>query len=413
MFFKRSQPGIPSSAPVRADGEVTTVAARPQPLEASELRHVVNPATLGFKTTDELLPDHRADRPGARAQGHSVRQRTSRATTSTCSCSGRRPRARSTAVRAHLGPKAARSSPAARLGLCLQFREPQPPEGAEAAARARQGPGQGHDRSARRVAQRAAGPLRGRGLPGAPPRHRRAVPLRQRGGAGSAEQEGAVAEHRAAAHAHRLRHGAHARGQGGQARGVQRAARSHAPRRGEQDRRAGEGAGPGAGAVPENREEAPGAAERAQRGGRQGRDPRCAGGAACLRERHRRGRGLSGGRGRTTWCATSALFLATGEEENAIVKQPVDTARDPRFRRYMVNVMAANGEGGSAARAAGGGGQPHLRQPGRAGRAHRPDGHAGHRLPAHQAGRAAQGQRRLSAARCAPAAAVAVRLGGA
>jgi lon-related putative ATP-dependent protease len=42
-----------------------------------------------------------------------------------------------------------------------------------------------------------------------------------------------------------------------------------------------------------------------------------------------------------------ALFLATGEEENAIVKQPVDTARDPRFRRYMVNVMAANGNGGS------------------------------------------------------------------
>ena len=42
-----------------------------------------------------------------------------------------------------------------------------------------------------------------------------------------------------------------------------------------------------------------------------------------------------------------ALFLATGEEENAIVKQSVDTARDPRFRRYMVNVMAANGEGGS------------------------------------------------------------------
>ena len=41
------------------------------------------------------------------------------------------------------------------------------------------------------------------------------------------------------------------------------------------------------------------------------------------------------------------LFLATGEEENAIVKQSVDTAHDPRFRRYMVNVMAANGEGAS------------------------------------------------------------------
>jgi lon-related putative ATP-dependent protease len=44
-----------------------------------------------------------------------------------------------------------------------------------------------------------------------------------------------------------------------------------------------------------------------------------------------------------------ALFLATGEEENAIVRQPVDTARDPRFRRYMVNVMASNGEGSGRA----------------------------------------------------------------
>ena len=58
MFFKRSQqPGISDSTPVRTQGgEVTTVAARPQPLEAAELRRVVNAASLGFKTTDELLP---------------------------------------------------------------------------------------------------------------------------------------------------------------------------------------------------------------------------------------------------------------------------------------------------------------------------------------------------------------------
>jgi lon-related putative ATP-dependent protease len=42
------------------------------------------------------------------------------------------------------------------------------------------------------------------------------------------------------------------------------------------------------------------------------------------------------------------LFLATGEEQSAIVKQPVETAHDPRFRRYMVNVMAANADGASA-----------------------------------------------------------------
>jgi len=43
-----------------------------------------------------------------------------------------------------------------------------------------------------------------------------------------------------------------------------------------------------------------------------------------------------------------ALFLQTSEEENAIVKQSVDVARDARFRRYMVNVIVANGEGASA-----------------------------------------------------------------
>jgi lon-related putative ATP-dependent protease len=38
------------------------------------------------------------------------------------------------------------------------------------------------------------------------------------------------------------------------------------------------------------------------------------------------------------------LFLASSEEESQIVKQPVDTSRDPRFRRYMVNVVVGNGE---------------------------------------------------------------------
>lgn len=45
------------------------------------------------------------------------------------------------------------------------------------------------------------------------------------------------------------------------------------------------------------------------------------------------------------------LFLAQGTEgESEIVKEPADTARDARFRRYMINVMVANGEasGGGA-----------------------------------------------------------------
>jgi lon-related putative ATP-dependent protease len=42
------------------------------------------------------------------------------------------------------------------------------------------------------------------------------------------------------------------------------------------------------------------------------------------------------------------LFLATGEEENAIVRRPTDSAQDPRFRRYLINIMAANGESATA-----------------------------------------------------------------
>jgi lon-related putative ATP-dependent protease len=38
------------------------------------------------------------------------------------------------------------------------------------------------------------------------------------------------------------------------------------------------------------------------------------------------------------------LFLSQSGEESEIVKQPADTARDPRFRRYMVNVVVGNGE---------------------------------------------------------------------
>ncbi len=38
------------------------------------------------------------------------------------------------------------------------------------------------------------------------------------------------------------------------------------------------------------------------------------------------------------------LFLVASNEESEIVKQPADTARDPRFRRYMVNVMVGDGD---------------------------------------------------------------------
>jgi len=40
----------------------------------------------------------------------------------------------------------------------------------------------------------------------------------------------------------------------------------------------------------------------------------------------------------------AGVFLAPSGEESEVVKQSVDTSRDPRFRRYMVNVMVSNDE---------------------------------------------------------------------
>ncbi len=43
-----------------------------------------------------------------------------------------------------------------------------------------------------------------------------------------------------------------------------------------------------------------------------------------------------------------AIFAANPEEDNSPIRTPTDTARDPRFRRYLINVMVANGDGGVA-----------------------------------------------------------------
>ena len=252
MFFKRSQPGATGSSPVSARGEVTTVAATPQPLEVSELRRVVSPSSLGFKTTDELVPitgligqDRalKAIQFGANIKSHDFNM----------FVLGPPASGKSTAVRAHLGPRAAEAPPPPDWVYVYNFDTPNRPKALKLPHGRAQGAGQGHDRRARRVAQRAAGPLRGRGLSGAPARHRRTVPVGQRGGPRCAEQEGAITEHRAAAYANRLRHGADARGQGRQARGVQRPPRGDAPRRREQDRSTGEGAGRNPGTAAANR----------------------------------------------------------------------------------------------------------------------------------------------------------------
>jgi lon-related putative ATP-dependent protease len=106
LFFKRSTYDAPATASGTAIGQVTTVAARPQALEASELRRVVNPATLGFKTTDELHPISGLigqDRALKAIQfGAGIRSPDFNIFVLGPPASGK-----TTAVRAHLGPKAA------------------------------------------------------------------------------------------------------------------------------------------------------------------------------------------------------------------------------------------------------------------------------------------------------------------
>ena len=129
MFFKRSQqPGIPDSTPVRTQGgEVTTVAARPQPLEAAELRRVVNAASLGFKTTDELLPitgligQERALKAiqfGINIKSHDFNM----------FVLGPPASGKTTAVRAHLGPKAAESPTPPDWAYVYNFDTPNRPK---------------------------------------------------------------------------------------------------------------------------------------------------------------------------------------------------------------------------------------------------------------------------------------------
>ena len=124
MFFKRSQPSDPSP---RANGEVTTVAARAQPLEASELRRVVDPATLGFKTTEELHPitgligQERALKAiqfGANIKSHDFNM----------FVLGPPASGKSTAVKAHLGPKAAEGPAPSDWAYVYNFENPNQPK---------------------------------------------------------------------------------------------------------------------------------------------------------------------------------------------------------------------------------------------------------------------------------------------
>ncbi len=123
LFFKRGQYEAPAGG---ADGQVTTVAARPQALEASELRRSVDPATLGFKTTEELHPitgligqDRalKAIQFGANIKSHDFN----------IFVLGPPASGKTTAVKAHLGPKAAEAPTPADWVYVYNFENPNRP----------------------------------------------------------------------------------------------------------------------------------------------------------------------------------------------------------------------------------------------------------------------------------------------
>jgi lon-related putative ATP-dependent protease len=124
LFFKRGQYDAPAAG---ANGQVTTVAARPQALEASELRRSVDPASLGFKTTDELHPitgligqDRalKAIQFGANIRSHDFN----------IFVLGPPASGKTTAVKAHLGPKAAEATTPADWVYVYNFDNPNRPK---------------------------------------------------------------------------------------------------------------------------------------------------------------------------------------------------------------------------------------------------------------------------------------------
>src|SRR5262245_13777677 len=127
MFFKRSQPGGNDRTAFGGDGEMTTVAARPQSLQASELRRVVNPSSLGFKTTEELLPVNgligqeralKAIQFGTSIKSHDFNM----------FVLGPPASGKTTAVKAHLGPKAAEAPTPPDWAYVYNFETPNRPK---------------------------------------------------------------------------------------------------------------------------------------------------------------------------------------------------------------------------------------------------------------------------------------------
>ncbi len=345
MFFKRSQPGTAgSSTPVRSDGEVTTVAALPQPLAVTELRRVVNPSSLGFKTTDELLPitgligQERALKAiqfGANIKSHDYN----------VFVLGPPASGKTTAVKAHLGPKAAEEPTPPDWVYVYNFDTPNRPKAIKLPhGRAKTlakgmiaaldelrnvlpARFEGEDYQARRRAideQFRSGNEEALETLSKKAQAQNIALLRTPTGFAMAPMhEGKVVKPEVFnALPEDMRKDVEAK-----IAALERELAAILERFPSSDKRRRS-------QLSDLNEEVAKSAVRDALVDLHGSLSDVADAATYLE--------AAG----ADMVRNVALFLSTGEEENAIVKRPVDSAQDPRLRRYQVNVMAANGEGG-------------------------------------------------------------------
>jgi lon-related putative ATP-dependent protease len=345
MFFKRSQPG---GQPGRTSGgEVTSVAARPQPLEPTELRRAVNPSSLGFKTTDELHPI-----TGLIGQDRALKAIQFGANIKSPDFNmfvlGPPASGKSTAVRSHLGPKAAESPTPSDWAYVYNFETPNRPK----ALQLPHGRAKVLAKGMIAALDELRGVLPARFEGDEYQRRRRAIDEQFRAGHEEAYQRlNSKAESQniailrtptgfAMAPMHEgkvvkpevfnalpdaMRRDVEAKIEALQKeleQILERMPKSDKQRRSQ---------------LSELNEEIAKAAVRDALDDLHAAFADLAPAAEFLE---------SVGR---DMVHNVAIFLASGEDENAIVRQPVASAHDPRFRRYMVNVMVSNGEGTTGA----------------------------------------------------------------
>jgi len=339
-FFKRAQYDSPATG---SSGQVTTVAARPQPLEVSELRRVVDPATLGFKTTDELDPA-----TGLIGQDRALKAIQFGANIKSYDFNifvlGPAASGKTTAVKAHLGPKAAEAPTPTDWVYVYNFDNPNRPK----ALQLPHGRGKALARGMVATLDELRSVLPARFESEDYQVRRRAIDEQFRSG-----QEEALEALNTKAQSQNI---AILRTPTGftmapmhEGKVVKPEVFNALPETMRKDVETKiEALQTELAAILERMPKA----DKARRGQLSELNEDVAKHAvdealddllasfsdvpAALDYVRTAGRDL---------VRNVGLFLATGEEENAIVKQPVDTAHDARFRRYMVNVMVSNGEG--------------------------------------------------------------------